>query len=313
MHIAVVILNYNTWHDTVACAESVLASSVLPRYVIIVDNASTNDSVNRLRAWATAKSILFTEQIVTDNEKNFSAAIESADVLAADKRQTKLVLLKNDTNKGYATGNNLGIRFALKEGVEAVWILNSDTEVTSSALEAMCLRFKKKSDAGLCGSLICYMDDKQRVQCRGGGKTSRWTGLSELDGQYLSREQALKTPLEDIEARLDFIYGASVMATRAFLFEVGLMDERFFLYSEEQDWGFRAQGRYKLVYAPDAIVYHKEGGSTGFSGKKITFFSLWHLMRSRLILTAKHTPLALPSVLATIVYAALRMVYRRLF
>jgi GT2 family glycosyltransferase len=101
------------------------------------------------------------------------------------------------------------------------------------------------------------------------------------------------------------------MASRDFIETVGLMDERYFLYSEEQDWAYSAKGQFDFAYAPDAVLYHKEGATTGFSSRKTNLRSLYHLTRSRVLLTAKHAPWALPTVCASIVFAALRMAWRR--
>lgn len=75
---------------------------------------------------------------------------------------------------------------------------------------------------------------------------------------------------------------------------------------------YTAKGKFDLAYAADAIVYHKEGASTGFSSNKTNIKSLYYLTRSRLLLTAKHCPWALPTVVLHF-FAALRMFWRRTF
>jgi hypothetical protein len=96
---------------------------------------------------------------------------------------------------------------------------------------------------------------------------------------------------------------------RQFIDDVGLMDERYFLYYEEIDWVLRSQGRYALCYADDARVYHKEGSSIGSpTGERpSSTLSDFYIFRNKLWLTRRHFPLGLPSVyLATALQAVRR-------
>ena len=87
-----------------------------------------------------------------------------------------------------------------------------------------------------------------------------------------------------------------------------MMDESYFLYYEEADWALRGKGRYRLAYANDAIVYHKEGASIGSSGRsaKRSPLSAFYLVRSRLQFTRKFFPWMMPSVFAYSTLVALR-------
>ncbi len=291
------------------CAESVLASNESPTWVIIVDNASPNDSVAQLQRWAAGG--------LDAQLKGWGANGISTKPLplltVADKPLApacNVWLVCNKENRGYAAGNNAGIRLLMLWGADAVWILNNDTMVDKNALGAMRERFFSKSRPGLCGARVHYADSGL-VQCRGGGKSNPWTGLSLLDGYLFPTAKALQDSEDTVEKRINFIYGASVMASRAFIKKVGLMDERYFLYCEEQDWAYSAKGAFDLVYAANAVVYHKEGCTTGSSSHKVNLKTLWYLTRSRILLTAKHRPLALPSVGLCICFAAVRMFWRK--
>lgn len=309
--IGTVILNYQRWEETIACLESVLASTNPPTWIIIVDNASSNESVIKFREWGAQ---LFPTP--TDRPTPSTAAPKYTKFIDYDPNSpatpppASIILLRQPQNRGYAAGNNAGIRLLMQCGADAVWILNNDTVVAKNALSAMQQRLFSKARPGLCGSLILY-HGTDIVQCRAGGKTTPWTGLSYLDGYKFSIEEAQTAPPETVENRINFIYGASVMASRTFIESVGLMDERYFLYCEEQDWAYSAKGCFDLAYAPDAIVHHKEGASTGFSNTQTDIKSLYYLTRSRLLLTAKHFPWALPTVGLSIFFAALRMFWRR--
>lgn len=314
-NIATIILNYNNWNDTIICVESVLRSIVSPKWIVLVDNASTDDSMQQLRDWAEGA------QVCSTDSANFYQSISGILEAAGSKKITAYIMPKNITliivcntkNSGYAAGNNIGLSLSLRFGADAFWIINNDTIVDESALGSMVERLFSKDRPGLCGSLIQYAGPDEIVQCRAGGKTNKWTGLSTFDGYGLNVKAAIEEDSFVVERRINFISGASVMATRDFVETVGLMDERFFLYCEEQDWSYRAKGRFDLAYASDALVLHKEGSTTGFSHRKMRFFSLWHLTRSRLLLTWVHAPYALPIVCASIIFAVGRMMWRRFF
>ncbi len=311
---AVVILNYNNWQDTIACVESVLSSSVPPYFVFVVDNASPDDSFARLQAWAQGhlEDELLGLGVKHSLQKPIKYSVFTNAEHSPTQPDTQLVFIKNAQNNGYSAGNNLGIKLAMRFGADAVWILNNDTIIEKDALQAMQKCLFSKARPGLCGSLVCYVDTGL-VQCCGGGKTNPLNGLSCLYGHNVTREEARKFSTNSVEKEINFIYGASVMASRNFIETVGLMDERYFLYCEEQDWAYSAKGRFDLAYAPLAVVHHKEGSTTGFSSKKMSVRSLWHLTRSRILLTYKHKPWALPTVFLSIGFAATRMFWRRIF
>jgi GT2 family glycosyltransferase len=315
----VVVLNYNGWQDTVSCVESLLRLDPPATQIVVVDNASSDESVNHLRSWAQGE---FVPQL-TSPDKGISPVPAAKPLLMeefspnaskADERGEKrspVVLIRNCENRGYAAGNNVGIRYAVAHDADAVWILNNDTVVKPDALAAMVSRLFSKSQPGLCGSLIRYFCNPDAVQCRGGGWTSRITLLSRLDGNDRPVTEALSESPEAVEQRLNFIYGASVMASREFLDGVGLMDEGYFLYCEEQDWSFSADGRFDLAYAPEAHVFHKEGISTGWSAERFRPRMLYWLVRSRLRLAIRHCPWALPTVVLGLAYAVLRLLWRQ--
>ncbi len=103
-------------------------------------------------------------------------------------------------NSGYAAGNNIGLSLALHLGAEAFWILNNDTIVSANALDEMVNCLFQKQRPGLCGSLICYQHAPELVQCRAGGKTNKWTGLSCLNGSDLNVKEALAISKEQVSA-----------------------------------------------------------------------------------------------------------------
>ena len=307
--ICAIVLNYNGYNDTIKCIDSIINSEYVPNIVVVVDNFSTDDSVLELKKYFLSLPTPFVDFSVFNllSYKDICVEISRHDVCPV------IVLLGSLHNGGYASGNNLGLSLAMELGVDACWVLNNDTVVSRSALKPMCARlFSSPGEkVGLCGSLVCYADGVDRVQCCGGGHTNIWTGLSVLAGHMMPRELAQSIPAHDVEKGLNFIYGASVMVSRSFLEEVGLMDERFFLYCEEQDWAWRGFNHgFRLGYAPDAVVYHAEGATTGMNQRSRTLRRMLQLTRSRILLAAKHNPLAILTVMVSCVFAALRLAFR---
>ena len=317
--VAVVVLTYTHAELTFACLESLARLSPPATWVIAVDNASPDGAGDKLRQWGKEQTrqgffASFQECAVARPAQGGPLCVpypSSSVPPAGQEGSPHLYLVRSPENRGYAGGNNLGIALALSLGADAVWLLNNDTVTDKATLGSMRDRLFAKTRPGLCGSLVRYMDNGL-VQCRAGGFTSKWTLLSRFDGNRLTLDEAAAATPEEVEERINFIYGASVMASREFLEHVGLLDERYFLYCEEQDWAFRAGDRFDLAYAPTAQVLHKEGGSTGHSHAAVSVKSLLRIVRSRLLLAARHIPRAIPVVAASIVFATAHTLYRRM-
>lgn len=301
----IVILNWNGWKDTIACLESVFETTDTDYRVILCDNHSTDDSFRHLRSYLRGRfpNAAWNSQLPWPDHRT-AQRVESAELcrhLSSPCGETGgqhgVALVRTTFNLGFAGGNNIGIVFALLQGdADYVWILNNDTIVEPETLSAMVERMKAVPKAGICGSTIRYHYDPRRIQSLGGARYLKWAGIGVQLG---ARDRwPIGLPAESIEKELSYVSGASMLVSKQFLETIGLMEEGYFLYFEEIDWARRAAGRFKLAYAPDAIVYHKEGGSIGSSrsGRHRSAQSFFWLTRSRLLFTAKYHPEAIPSV-----------------
>lgn len=256
--VAVIVLNWNGADDTIECLESLARLNHSSYCVIVVDNASSDESVQRIQSWAGAGkdgAPAFKRFIMTDEGDTF---------IVEDTLQPKdLVLLRATSNGGYAKGNNLGIRFAMRYGVGGVWILNNDTEVHPDALAAMEKILSSNSKVGIVGSVLLYYDDRLRIQAYGGASFDRYRARGSQIGNGLTFDGQTLASLAGVVP--DYISGASALVSDRFIREVGVMEESYFLYYEEIDWAIRASRNWTLAVAPTSIVYHKEGGSIGTS------------------------------------------------
>jgi GT2 family glycosyltransferase len=262
----IILLNWNGWKDTIECLESLYQQTYENLELLVVDNDSKDQSVQKIH-----------------------------------NKFPEIRLHQNSENLGYAGGNNAGIRIALEEQADYIWILNNDTVMAPDALEKLVKKMEEDQSIGLCGSTLIYADQRDTIQALGGGTFSSWSGTTKNRGDGLPFAK-IDDHLERAES-LDFIAGASILASRAFVEEVGLMNEEYFLYYEEMDWAERAKGWFKLGYAPESIVFHKEGASTKANRADPASRSLsadFYQLRNRLKFTRNYYPVWLPTVYITV-------------
>lgn len=213
--VAIVVLNWNSWPDTAACLRSLQRLHYENYKVIVVDNGSTNDSVTHLGdefRWIT--------------------------------------LIETGKNLGFAGGCNVGIRQALGEGADFVWLLNNDTTVDSEALRFLVETAKDDPSIAAVGSAVYGMNEPRELQAWGGGHINF----------LLGRSRHFLKPVSN--HALDYITGASLLIRRRALESVGLLDEGFFFSWEDADLGMRLRrAKWKLAVAGESKIWHKETAS----------------------------------------------------
>lgn len=309
--IIAIVVQHGHWQDTALCVQALLAGELVPDRVIVVDNASPDDSADKFLAWARGGMDVpwpaFLPFLPMPRPLPLSTLREEA-LSDAKMPETRCVFVRMSRNGGYAAGNNVGLRMGLRWGADAFLLLNNDTMVTAPAVRALRDRLFASARPGLCGALLRYCHGERLVQCLAGGRTDPRTALSRIMGQGLTLDVARRVPREKVEAEINYVCGACVMASRKFVEVVGLLDEGYFLYCEEQDWAYRAAGMFDLAYAPDAVVWHREGVSTGWTGRgRLPLRPLLRLAISRMRCTWKHQTRWLPCVAAGVAFAALRL------
>ncbi len=138
-----VLVNWNGRADTMACLESLMLQQYAALRVIVVDNGSSDGSVEAIRA-----------------------AFPQVTVLEAG------------ANLGFSRGNNLGLERAVAEGADFVWLLNNDTVAPPDTCGKLVAKAAVEPKAGLIGSVLYYMHDPAKVQAWGGGELTVWLGRS---------------------------------------------------------------------------------------------------------------------------------------
>jgi GT2 family glycosyltransferase len=310
----VVLLNWRGWRDTIACLESLFASRGEAFRVIVCDNDSGDGSLDRIVDWACGD--ILAERPAQPRLAGLMGADgrrprwqrvdrEAAEAGRVDPR-ADLILVDNGANLGFAAGNNVGLRLALaRDDMDCVWLLNNDTLVEPDCLLRMRERLRDAGDRAVCGSIIHFFDRPDVIQAVGGNRFNRFTGIAgRSEGRFL-HETAVPCPGETAR-NLSYLSGCSMLLPRAFLEEVGLMSEDYFLYYEEIDWFTRNRGRFPAVIAEGARIYHREGSAIGSPGWKRSASSLSdrHMFRSRLIYMRKHRPAWLPLCYLGVLYEA---------
>lgn len=309
---AVLLVNWNGWADTIECLESLCRLESLPSQIVVCDNASADNSLHYIKAWA--DGLLSPRSVPTGSRLPQMAGpvawVEydraTAEAGGHDEDDAWLVLVRVGENRGFAGGNNVGLRYLLARGdSDYVWLLNNDTVVAPEALSALLRRMVAKPEAGMCGSTLLHYAVPRRVQACGGGYYCRWIGLPWHIGQFCPADRL--PSVAHVERWMNYVVGASLLVSREFLVDVGLMTEDYFLYFEETDWAVRATGRYSLAYASDSLVYHKIGRSIGTSSdpRRKSPLCDFYAIRNRLLFTRRHYPLSLPTVYLSVVAAFL--------
>ena len=287
---AVILLNWNSWKDTVACVSSLLQSESQDFVIVICDNASGDDSWSQICRWCEANV-----------ERGYELWVPGRHWIG----HTQVVLIQTGGNLGFAGGCNVGLRFALQQTrCEYLWLLNNDTRVTSTSLVHQVRCMQENRDLGLLGSTLVYDDASHLVQCFGGYGFNFWTGRVR---PFPFLPDAKQPPsVSDVERRMRYVSGASTFTTRRFVESVGLLNEQYFLYFEEIDWAVRGK-QFRMSYCPASIVFHKEGGSIG-SARSATRRSqqseLW-LTRNRVLFTRTYFPEKLLTLLPWVLLVAL--------
>lgn len=292
--VAIILVNWNGREDTLECLESIYRMDYPNFRVVVCDNASKDGAVQAIEQWCqsdkgvTPQSPHFNELFSTAMQKPSPCVrLDRDGAELSDMASAPLVVVETGSNLGFAGGNNVGIRHALRSPTtKYFWLLNTDTVVAPDALSRLVERAEMEQHVGIVGSTLVYYWQPDKVQGMGGASMDARSTRMQHVGINEPRSAIPADPAE-VERQLAYVIGASMLVTRDFIEQVGLMCEDYFLYYEEIDWAMRAQGRFKLGYAPASIVYHKVGGS---SRKVASLASMSFLYRNRFKFVARFLP-----------------------
>ncbi|WP_293882566.1 glycosyltransferase family 2 protein [Sphingomonas sp.] len=311
--VAIILVNWNGWQDSVACIESCLALEPSGARIILCDNGSSDGSVEAVVAWAQGQRPVARDPAspVKIPSPRLPNAVVVLDRTAAERGDdgagAELLVVRTGGNLGFAGGNNVGLRWAMARGFDYMWLLNNDTVVPPDALAHLVAKCRDDARVGLCGSTMVeyyrptvlqgYAAAIDRRSFRG-----RHLGAGRAAADVVAAEAA------DPPRGGEMIYpiGASILVTAAFLAQVGLMEEAYFLYYEEADWVLRGEADFTLAFARNSIVYHKIGAAAGSTPQGLSARSVGYLYRSRLRIARRFAPAAMPRVVWGMIDEGLR-------
>jgi N-acetylglucosaminyl-diphospho-decaprenol L-rhamnosyltransferase len=275
LHVAVVIVGYNNPDDISRCVASLEKSSYGDFEIVICENGS---------------------------DVTYAALQSEIPIVLRGGQRVKLV--KAPGNGGYSSGINIAM--AQSKEAEAWWILNPDTEASPNAMAALVDCILQGHDAA--GGPIHFPGGE--IQSFG-GEWLVWQAKAVSLGYGMPKDT--KPHSADIERKQNFLSGASMFVSREFVKITGPMAEHFFLYCEEAEWFLRSASHgMRLGFAPDAVVVHHQGTTTGYSKslRSRSALSVFLDERNKMVLTRDLYPARLP-VVAVLALCRLMVRYGR--
>lgn len=221
--VAVVVLNWNGWADTLSCLESLRGAVErgLAR-VIVVDNASSDDSVARIRAW-----------LRSEGSEGYT-------------------LIRAARNAGYAAGNNLGIALALETDTPYVFVLNNDTTVEPDCVLQLLDCAERDPSIAIVGSTL--IEDGGDLRIAGGARYNPLLTTSKL--ARASRRNEPQT-IDYVCGAAMFLRAEALGRVGL------LSEDYFLYFEELDLTRRVTRAGYRIAWCPESIVYHRRGGAAG--------------------------------------------------
>jgi GT2 family glycosyltransferase len=273
--VAIIILNWNGWKNTVECLES-LYQIDYPNYeILLIDNGSKDGSIQKIQQYTDGQLNVESKffKCTSSNKpiRLVKAAFSNPQALQYNK---ELVLFENKVNVGYAAGVNIGVRYAQKQATDYVLLLNNDLVVDKNFLTQMIETAQKNPNIGIAGPTIYYYDRPTTIDFAGEN-----LNLWRVKGREFLSKSSLPREVDKIE-------GSCMLIRRSLLDKIGLLYPKFWAYWEETDLCFRTKkAGYKVVYLPKPEVWHKVAGSIG--GEK-NLLRQYYLYRNRLLFARRN-------------------------
>lgn len=214
------------------------------------------------------------ESVLKTNYPNFKILIidngsTNNSVKILSERFPDIEILPTGKNLGYTGGNNRGIDRAIADGAEYVFILNNDTVVDREFLNPLVEAMEKDKQIGITSGIIYHYNAPGIIQYAG-GYTGFYTGNSYCIGGGMLDKGQFNIPKE-----VPCSAGAAMLMRADLIRNIGTLNEKFFIYSEELDISLRAKNAgYKVTYTPGSKILHKIGSDTSQASSLMSLFSL---------------------------------------
>ncbi len=266
----VILLNWNGWRDTIDCLSSLKQVTYQNLHIVILDNASTDNSIEEMSRWIQKNGMLFSLYVL-ESRKAFPGKI--IDSQPCQNGPVGVSILSSSSNLGFCAGNNVAMEFAARENADYFLVLNNDTICEKGFLEPMVRVAVADNNAGLVGGSIYYANMPD----------VKWWDGGEL-GFFLGFRRSNKS-LEKNVYVTDWVVGCMMLIPRK-IFEVfGGFDENFFAWCEDVELSIRIRKNgYSLLLVPESKIFHKVSRSIGVRSP----LAYYYFARNSLLLRKKH-------------------------
>lgn len=218
------------------------------------------------------KAVSLSHLIIVDNNSK-----DATDSII--ERYKKITFIKSPKNLGYAGGNNLGIKHAIKHGAKYIFILNPDVFLDKNCIKYLLENFSKNEKLGIAGPKILTNDKK--IWSLGGiiDKKRYSAGLIKYGINESSKVS--------FSGKVDFISGTAILIDKKVFDKIGFFDEKYFLYYEDVDFCVRANKvGFDLYIDMKAKIIHYESSSVGKNSKNMQYY----MARNHLMFVNKFAP-----------------------
>lgn len=255
--VSIITVNYNSEQATKKLLESLkhLKVSNLVLDILVVDNGS--------------------EKVFVTNEK--------------------VNVIRSNTNTGFAGGCNIGIKKALETGADYVLLINNDTTVDPSLIKNLLNVMESNYKIGVVTPKIYFSKGhefhKDRYEQKDLGKVLWFAGgyidWKNAQSVHIGMDEVDRGQHDKIQ-KIDFATGCCMMIKKEVIENIGMFDEKYFLYYEDADFSQRVlKAGFEIFYVPDAVVYHDNAGSSGSGSSLHDYF----LTRNQMLFGMKYAPL----------------------
>jgi GT2 family glycosyltransferase len=269
--VAVVILNWNSWNDTVNCLDSLVNHDFNNLHIVVVDNASCDGSLSHIKQYV---EDLFVSLEVNNLDLTDNPFFDCNVIVNGNLGERRITLLSMDNNFGFSGGCNRGVEFLIRAGVKSdyIFFLNNDCLLFSG-----CIRNLVKSACNNNGvaAALQYMNQSMLPSIH----ISRWPLLSFIASPILGKP--VTKVGEEMEIEVDWVSGAALLIStnmcRQIIAETGYVwRESYFLYSEDFELSYRLKSNHvRLIVSTLAKVEH----CVGSSGSGL--LSIYYMRRNR--------------------------------
>jgi len=255
-HVVISLLNFNSKKNTLDCLKSLedIRKDGFKLTIVIIDNASKEDF----------------------------------DLKSKTVKDISLVVIKNNENLGFSGGHNIAIKYALNNRADYILILNNDIYVDKDFLAELLKTAGEDKSVGILSPKIYFASGFEfhkdryskneigKVLWYAGGEMD-WAnviglnrGVDEVDkGQY------------DKDEETEIATGCCMLIKKEVFENIGLFDDKYFLYYEDSDLSMRARRKdFKIMYVSSSVIWHKNAGSAGGSGSVLQDY---YITRNRLL------------------------------